>query len=365
MKIAAVTWRDLANPAAGGAEVLIDRLLVGLAGRGHEVVLVCGGPVSQRAYEVIAAGGTYSQYLRAPWVCMTRVRDADVIIDAANGLPYFSPLWRRRPSLCLVNHVHTDQWRTRFSAPVAATCSAVERHVVPAVYRKRRFVAISHSTADALVDIGVDRERIDVIECGIDVPAGPLPEKSAEPLFVSLNRLVPHKRIDLLLDSWAMAGAAIPGRLVVAGDGPELGALRRQASSIPQVDILGRVSDEEKLDLLRRAWAVVSTSHHEGWGLSILEAAAVGTPAVAVDAPGIRDAVVDGSTGVLVMARDEWELPDAFAKALIDFVHDGERRRSLGAAALRRAREFSWDRFVDRWEEVLSEVAASGSRPAP
>jgi len=364
MKIAAVTWRDLANPAAGGAEVLIDRLLVGLAGRGHEVALVCGGPVSAHPYQVFAAGGTYSQYIRAPLVCMTRLRDADVIIDAENGIPYFSPLWRRRPSVCLVNHVHTDQWRTRFPGPVAAAASAVERYAMPVVYRRRRFVAISHSTADGLADIGVDRERIDVIECGVDIPRQPWPEKSADPLFVSLNRLVPHKRIDLLLDAWGKAGAAMPGRLVVAGDGPELGTIRRKASSIPRVDVLGRVSDEEKLALLGRAWAVVSTSRHEGWGLSILEAAAVGTPAVAVDAPGIRDAVVDGSTGVLVRARSESELPDAFAKALIDFVHD-DARQSLGAAALQRARGLSWDVFVDRWERVLSEVAASGPSAAP
>ena len=144
---------------------------------------------------------------------------------------------------------------------------------MPAVYRKRRFVAISPSTADALVAIGVDRERIDVIECGVDIPPGPVPQKSAEPLFVSLNRLVPHKRIDLLLDAWERAGAAIPGRLIVAGDGPELEAVRRQASSIPKVEVVGRVSDQQKLELLGRAWAVLSTSHHEGWGLSMIEAA--------------------------------------------------------------------------------------------
>ncbi len=358
MKIAAVTWRDLANPSAGGAEVLVDHLLSGLAARGHQVTLVCGGPVSEHAYDVIEAGGTYSQYALAPWKCATRLRDVDVLIDAENGMPYFSPLWRRRPSVCLVNHVHTDQWRDRFPAPLAAACSAVERYVMPAVYRRRRFVAISSSTAEALVAIGIDRERIDVIECGVDIPPGPAPQKAAEPLFVSLNRLVPHKRIDLLLEAWERAGAAIPGRLVVAGDGPELEALRLQASSIPRVDVVGRVSDEEKSDLLGRAWAALSTSHHEGWGLSMLEAATLGTPAVAIEAPGIRDAVVDGSTGVLVRAPES-ELVEAFAKALVGFVNDDERRRAMGEAALERSREFSWDCFVDRWEAVLTSVATN------
>jgi SAM-dependent methyltransferase len=80
-----------------------------------------------------------------------------------------------------------------------------------------------------------------------------------------------------------------------------------------------------------------------------------------MDAPGIRDAVVDGSTGILVKESDESELPYAFAKVMVDFVNDPEGRRTMGAAASRRAREFSWDRFIDRWEGVLETAV----RPKP
>ena len=364
MKIVAVTWRDLGHPSVGGAEVLIDRLLCGLADHGHNVTLVCGGPVSAHGYQVVDAGGTYSQYIRAPWICLSRFRDADVVIDAENGFPYFSPLWRRRPSICLVYHVHTDQWETRFPRQVAAWCRAIEAQLMPMVYRNRTFVAISRSTADALVDIGVRESAIKVIEPGIDVPTGPVPTKSEEPLFLSLNRLVPHKRIDLLLEAWKVAATTTPGRLVVVGDGPELGDLRRLASDIPRVEVRGRVNEEEKQELLARAWAVVSAAHHEGWGMSVMEAAALGTPAVAVEARGIRDAIIDGATGILVRVRDEAEIPQAFAEAMIDLVKDDERRRVLGRCAQRRARDFGWDLFVERWEAVLEEVngAPAGSR---
>ena len=116
LNIVAVSWRNLAHPAAGGAEVLLDRVLNGLHERGHGVSLVCGGPLSQHRYEAVDSGGTYSQYLRAPAICTRRFRDADIVIDVQNGMPYFSPLWRRRPSVCVVHHVHTDQWATRFAA---------------------------------------------------------------------------------------------------------------------------------------------------------------------------------------------------------------------------------------------------------
>ena len=364
MKIVAVSWRDLAHPSAGGAEVLIDRLLRGLAHRGHQVTLVCGGPVSDHEYEVVDAGGTYSQYLRAPWVCRSRFGNADVIIDTENGLPYFTPIWRRKPSICLVHHVHTDQWQTRFPAPAAAVCRYLETRVMPAVYRNRTFVAISRSTAEDLQAIGLPAENIRIIESGVDVPPGEIPEKSQVPLFVSLNRLVPHKRIHLLLEAWEIACPRIPGRLVVLGDGPQLEDLRRQAATIPRVEVLGRVSEGTKQRFLAESWAVVSAAHHEGWGMSVMEAAAVGSPTLAIDAPGIRCSVVDGVTGVLIRASDE-EIPRAFAESWIDLAQDGERRSRMGLAAHRRAAEFTWGRAVDRWLVVLEEVISSGTTDRP
>jgi glycosyltransferase involved in cell wall biosynthesis len=356
MKVIAVSWRDLAHPSAGGAEVMIDQLLRGLSARGHEVMLVAGGPVGQRAYEVVDAGGTYAQYLRAPWICATRFGQADVIIDAENGFPYFSPLWRRGPAVCLVHHVHLDQWQTRFPLPVAATCRAIERYVMPAVYRNRPFVAVSRSTAEALRAIGVPGTNIRVIESGVVPLSGPLPQKAKEPLFVSLNRLVPHKRIDLLLESWRVASEVLPGRLVVAGDGPELDDIRSRAASIPRVQVLGRVSDQVKLQLLAEAWAVLSTSHHEGWGMSIMEAATLGTPAIAVDAPGVRDSIVDGVTGVLVRSAENQDLPRAIADAIRTFSADGRLRGDMGEAARTRAAAFGWSRSIDLWEQLLIEV---------
>jgi glycosyltransferase involved in cell wall biosynthesis len=365
MRIVAVSWRDTAHRQAGGAELVLDRLLSGLASRGHQVTLVCGGPVASHAYDVLDAGGTYGQYLRAPHLCRKLVRDADVLVDVQNGVPFFSPLWWPKPSLCLVHHIHTDQWETRFPRPVAAVLKEVERRVMPVVYRRTRYSAVSTSTLEGLVDIGVRREAISVIESGVDIPPGPLPPKAERPLFLSVNRLVPHKRIELLLRAWAITGAGLPGgRLVIAGDGPELAALRRQAASIPGAEILGRISEDQKQDLLASAWAVVTTAHHEGWGMSIMEAAAAGTPALSVDVPGVRDAIVDGTTGVLLRPAFEAEIPDAMAKAILEFSTDVERRETLGLNARERAKEFTWSRTMDRWECLLEEVAFSGSGPA-
>jgi len=327
------------------------------------VALVCGGPVSDHVYPVVQAGGTYSQYLRAPVVCATRYRGADVVIDVENGLPYFSPLWRRSPSVCLVHHVHTDQWAMQFPKAVAAVGRAIETRAMPAIYRNRTFVAVSSSTADALRMIGVRDDRIRIIENGVDIPPGPLPPKSTEPLYLSLSRVVPHKRLHLLLRAWEVAARSVPGRLVIAGDGPGLEPLRQQAATIPRTHVVGRIDEGEKMRLLSESWILLSAAHHEGWGMSVMEAAAHGTPALAIDAPGIRDAIADGATGVLVRGA-EGDLVPALAQAWVDLASATERRLTMGATARAWAEKFSWDRTTDRWLELLEEVgsAAAGRR---
>lgn len=365
MRVVVVSWRDLANPLAGGAEVLVDRLLSDLAARGHDVTLVCGGPVADRAYPVTAAGGTYSQYVRAPVLCATRLRTADVVIDVENGLPYFSPLWRRRPSVCLVHHLHADQWRDRFPRPLAAAGRFLEGRVMPAVYRRTTFVAVSASTAASLRQIGVADDRIRIVESGVDVPSGnPIP-KAKEPLFLSLSRLVPHKRIDLILRAWERVAQEVPGRLVIAGDGPESTALRRLAGTIPRVHLAGRVSEREKERLLGEAWSHISAAHHEGWGMSVMEAAAHRTPTLALDAPGIRDSIVDNVTGILVSASES-DAADALARDWVRLTREPERVARLGTGAREWATRFTWARTTERWLHVLEQAVAServGDRP--
>ncbi len=358
MRLAIVTWRDLTHPLAGGSEVLTDQLARGFAERGNDVTVVCGGPVDQdgadgRPYAVVEAGGTFSQYIVAPYLCR-RLRNVDLLIDVENGMPYFSPLWHRGAKVCLVHHVHTDQWRDRFAPPLAAIARAVEARAMPLAYRKQTFVAVSPSTCSALVSIGVPADHIRVIENGVSPrspAAGPgtRPAKSPSPLFVAVGRLVPHKRIDLLLETWEQVRPETGGRLVVVGDGPEMAKLRR---SLPEgAELAGRVSDRERDELMAAAWLLVHCAHHEGWGMTVLEAAAAGTPALALDAPGVRDAIVDGTTGEL--ACD----PADMMKRWTALASNPERRAALGEAARERAASMSWDRTVGSYLELAVELA--------
>ena len=359
MNIVVVTWRDLANPQAGGAEVLVDRLLVELSRRGHDVTLVCGGPVGLRPYRVIEAGGTYSQYLLAPLAVMRKCADADVVIDAENGIPFFSPLWRKRPRVCLVHHLHTDQWADRFPKPIARSAAFLESNVMPVLYRQTDFVAVSESTRDSLQRIGVSSDRITVIESGVDIPSaigGVSLLKSTTPLFVCLGRQVPHKRTELVLEAWSLIAEDVGGELVILGDGPDHPAITKQAGTVPQTRVLGKVDEQERTELLHKAWFQINATHHEGWGITVLEAAAARTPTLAFDVPGIRDAVLDGKTGILIpeqVGTNAKRLAEEWKSLAID----AQLRMDLAETAYERAVQQTWERSIDEWEQLLMRLA--------
>ena len=355
MKIVFVAWRDTSHPRAGGSEQLVDRLAAGLHDRGHDVTLLAGDPVTGHSYGITGIGGRFGQYFRAPVAYLQDHRDADLVVDVANGMAYYVPLWRRGPSVCLVNHIHTEQWEQWFGPVLAGVGRTLERRGMPGVYRSRLFCAVSGSTASELVTLGVRRDQIRVVHNGVDLPAADeLPGSPPTPLFVSLGRLVPHKRYDLMLRAWRQVHERTGGRLVVVGSGPEHDAL--EAMAVPGVELRGWVDDDERDELLAQAWALVHPAQVEGWGLVVMEAAARSTATIGFDVPGVRDSVVDGETGVLV--RTEAELVDRWA----DLAQEPSTLRRLGERARQRARQYSWDRTVDEFETLAKEAVARPPR---
>lgn len=352
LRVAFLAWRDLAHPQAGGSEYVVDQLARGLAERGHVPVVLAGGPVAARPYPVWATGGTYTQYLRAPVTFWRRVRRADVVVDVENGIPFFAPLWQRAPVVCLVHHVHTQQWAMQFPGPIAAVGRWLEARAMPRVYRRARFVAVSASTAHALGRLGVAPERVTTIEMGA-APVATQGPRSEEPRFLVLGRLVPHKRVERALAVWPQVRAVTGGRLVIAGDGQELARLRELASD--GVEFVGHVSEARKGRELGAAWLLVHPAHHEGWGTVIMEAASAGVPTVGFDVAGVRDSVVHGETGLLVDDGDD----AAFAAAWVALATDHDTRHRMADAARARSARFTWPRAVDAFEEVLWQAWAS------
>jgi glycosyltransferase involved in cell wall biosynthesis len=275
-----------------------------------------------------------------------------VIVDVGNGLPFLSPLYARVPVIELVHHVHREQWPVVMGPRLARFGWWVESWLAPRVYRRCHYVTVSQATRDELVALGIDDERITIVHNGTpEVVGAPMPRDSG-PSLVALSRLVPHKRVEFALRAVAALADELPGlTLTVAGQGwwePALRQLTDELGIADRVRFLGFVDEPTKHELFCRAWLALTPSLKEGWGLTIVEAGARGTPTVAMaGAGGVAEAIVDGESGLI--AADE----EQFIQFVGDLLRDDVRREAMGVAATKHAATFSWETSGARFAELV------------
>ncbi|HTL06116.1 MAG TPA: glycosyltransferase family 4 protein [Gemmatimonadales bacterium] len=368
MRILLVNWQDLENPHAGGAELHLFELFGRLAAWGHQVHLVCsgwpGGPARAevRGISVERHGGRHSFALRGRGAIRAALRREawDLVVEDINKLPLYAAQLTRLPFCAIVPHLFGTTAFEEVAAPMAALVAAAERPI-PRVYRRAGFHAISESTRDDLVLRGVPRERIRVIHPGVDAgacaPAAGL-DRTQSATFLYVGRLKRYKGVEVALRALALARRERPElSLDIAGSGDDAERLRRLAGELElgeAVRFHGFVTEEHKRRLFRTTWANLFPSPKEGWGLTVMEAAACGTPSLASDSPGLRDSVQHGSTGYLVPHGD----PAALAARMLELAGDPVKVAELGAAARRAALAWSWDDAARATEAHLTELIA-------
>jgi glycosyltransferase involved in cell wall biosynthesis len=366
-RIHLVAWRDLDDPEAGGSELHADKVASLWAAAGLDVTFrtsaVPGGPeaLSRNGYRVLRRSGRYKVFPGAAWEGLRMGhRPGDALVEIWNGMPFLSPLWYRGPRIVFLHHVHAEMWGMVLPPTLARLGDTLERRIAPRFYRSSRIVTLSESSRDEIVEmLRLPRTRVTVAPPGVDARFTPGGHRSPTPLVVAVGRLVPVKRFDVLFQALAEVKKDHPGlEAVVIGEGyerPALEALRAELDAAEWVRLPGHVTEEELVSWYRRAWVVASSSQREGWGMTLTEAAACGTPAVATAIAGHADAVLDGESGLLVY--DERELAVGLGRVLGDEV----LRSRLGKGALARARWFTWDATARRALEALADQARASS----
>jgi glycosyltransferase involved in cell wall biosynthesis len=359
-RIAFLVWRDTTHPDGGGSEVYVEHMARWLSQHGHQVSIVCAAHRNAPADEVRDGvrfrrrGGWLSVYPRGLAYLLSRQgRQTDVVIDVHNGIPFGTPLVRRRGLHVLVHHVHREQWRIIYPGLRGHLGWWIESWLAPRLYRGQRYVTVSESSKADLVGLGVSADRIVVIRNGIDVPhPSRLRPRSSTPRICVLGRLVPHKQVEHALRVLADLGSELPElRLDVIGSGwwgPELISLAADLGIRERVVFHGHVSEHERDALLDASWLMLAPSIKEGWGIAIMEAAARGVPTIAYAAAGgVTESVLDGETGLLV--ADYPELLEQTRRLLADH----EARVSMGKAARERAENFDWAGSAAAFERQL------------
>jgi glycosyltransferase involved in cell wall biosynthesis len=370
LNILALNWRCVRHPQAGGAEINLFEQAKRWVSDGHRVTVFCADPGREHAperdevvdgIEVVRRGGRFTVYAYAAVFLLLNSRRFDRVLDVANGIPFFAPLFSSRPVVLLVHHVHNQQWFAEFSPPAAAVGWFLERRVVPLLYKRRPVISVSPTTRDALVKTGVSGSQIRVVYNGVEPPQRTAEAAhSAQCRIAYVGRIKRYKRLERLVRIIPALREEFPNvHLDIAGSGdatPAIEALVEELGVRDHVSVHGFVDDQKKGEILGGATVFATPSMHEGWGLSVIEANAHGCPAVAYDVPGLRAAIRHGETGLL--AADN----EGFRRALSFFLGDPDARKRYSMAARRWADGFTWEASARETLEVLHTGRVS---PAP
>jgi len=366
MKILALNWNDLKNPFAGGAEVHLEELLRRLVQYGHEITLFCSGYKGCQPEEtiegvrIIRRGSRYNFNLIAPFHLRKLVRENhfDILVEDINKIPFYTPLYLKLKTLVVVPHLFATTVFQEINFVLGTYIYLAEKPLVR-VYDGTPFNVISESTADDIAKRGIPREDISVIHCGIDRQVyahDPEVPKYEQPTILYLGRIKKYKSIQHLIRALSLVQREVPNaRLMVVGNGDYLGELKSLTRSLglsAAVEFPGFVSQQNKVERMRRAHVSVLPSLKEGWGLTNIEANAVGTAVVAANVPGLKDSVQDGQTGFLYNYGDIAEL----ARKIVMILTDNNLRVQLEKGGLQWAERFNWDRAAKKFEALLETI---------
>lgn len=366
--------RDLEDPEAGESALVAHQLATAWAKAGLGVSLITS-PVAgldavtvRQGYRVVRKSGPYAMSARSALRGFSRRGNKpDGLVEIWDGIPLFSPIWARCPRVVVVHHVHAEMWRTGRAPRKMRLGEAIDLRLAPHVYRHSHIVTSSASSRDDLVALlGLDPRRIDVVPYGVDEGFSPGGSRSPRPLVVAVGECLPLKRFDALVDALVDVRRFVPDlHAEIVGDGCERGRIEAKIAEAGAADwilLRPQVSEAELVDVYRRGWVVASTATGGALNMSIGDAGACGTPAVATDTVGNRDSVRHEVSGLLAEPG-----PD-FTAALVRVLTDRILRERLSRGALHRSNELTWAASATALLSALVEEARDevvGQRSVP
>ena len=357
MRILWLAHRDPQNPKASGAERTINEVCARLAKKGHKIILLTGGwkgcrPVENlQGIEIHRFGKNIGPHLALP-AFLLRYHFDLVVNDLGHAVPWISSTILNKHNIAFFRHLHARSLHGQVNPIMAKLITAIERCYF-ILYRGKVFVTESTTSKNDLLKLGIKEDKIIMIPPGVDQKLFHPAAKSKYPSLVYFGGMRKYKRppeVLYLLKSLLDKLESL--KLFIIGTGPEEQGMKRLVNELNMqdcVEFTGRISNKELSDIVASSWLNVHTSVTEGWGFSILEAAASGTPTVAYDVPGVRDAVEDGLNGIKVKDGDR----KALADAALSILNNPGRWWSSSTEV---AKKYSWDKTAELWEKLIDKM---------
>ncbi len=366
MNILILNWRDVRHPKSGGAELVTMEHAKGWVAAGHRVTwLTASYPGA--AKESIVEGvhfvrrwGSLSVYLYAPIYLLANARLVDVIVDEVHGFPFFSPLFTWKPVVVFIHEIAGEIWDYMFPFPKNIIGKFLERWYFR-LYRHCLFWTDADSTVSELVERGIPRTQCVAIPCPVIRVQGTGyrgQEKEKSPTYIFVSRVVRMKGVEEIIKAFSfIARAQDDARLWIVGLGEpayieELNRMMHEYKIQHHVKFFGNVSEKRKFNLMARAQLLLHASVKEGWGLVVLEAASMGTPAIVYNVSGLKDVVKNGRTGIVIKNNS----PHDMAEEAVKLIGDMKRYRQYQENGMIWVNSLRWKDAVGESLRVLKRV---------
>lgn len=365
MKILLLNWRDSTHPKSGGAEYVTEMHCNHWSKMGHAVTWITAGYATAKRNEllnditIIRLGGSYTVYLYAAKYLIQHGNEYDVIVDEFHGLPFLAPLLTKIPVVAFIHEVAGEIWDFMLPFPLGTIGKIIEK-LLFLFYRNSLFWTDAPSMIPELVSYGIPKNNITAIPCPIIHPPKlkKIPEKEPHPTFVFLNRIVPMKGIEDILMAFHYLHQSIPeSKLWIVGSGEQtyLESLKGKAKILginESITWWGKVTTEDKYRLLAQAHLLLHASVKEGWGLVVLEAAAVGTPSVVYPVTGLVDVVKNGETGVVSHTTS----PESLKDSALELINNKVRYTQFQKAGREWVKSLSWEDITTQSMDLLKKA---------
>jgi len=340
----------------GGAEVHLHEIFRRIVKMGHKVTLIAhkfpGGENEEiiDGIKILRFGNKYlfnNQFKRFYNKNLIG-NNYDLIVDDISKIPLNIPSYADTPIVGILHHIHGSSLYKEIPFPLAYYIIQKERSI-PKYYRNTPIFVVSDSTKMELVNLGFDRNITGLLYNAIDenIFKGSGIKKSETPLITYVGRIKKYKNIEKLIEAVSILKNGIPEiKLIIGGKGDNISNLQEYVKTnglSKYVEFTGFLTEEEKAELLARAWIFVTMAEKEGWGITVIEANAAGTPAIGSDVPGLRDSIKNGETGYLVPLNDSVKL----AETIANLVHNREKLKEMSSNAVKWSKNFSWDKSAE------------------
>ena len=357
MKILWLAHRDPLNPRAGGAERTIYEVCTRLVRKGHEVILLTGGWRGSKSKENLHGidihrfGKGLAPHLALP-IFLLKYHYDIVVNDLGHAIPWIFSTILSKYNIVFFRHLHARSLPGQVNLLLAKVITVVEKCYF-IFYHNSVFVTESTTSKNDLLRLGIKEYKIIMIPPGVDFNLFHPAAKTQIPAIIYFGGMRKYKRPqECLFLVKSLLERIKTVKISIIGSGPEEPMLRKLASELNLQDHVifkGRVSDMELSNIVASSWLNVHTSVTEGWGYSILEASSSGTPSVAYDVPGVRDAVDDGLNGIKVKDGNR----EALVDAAFSIFSNPEKWWS---SSIKVAQKYSWDKTSEKWIKLLEDV---------